>query len=181
MEVFAFCTLPARRAVREATGVEPFTSPPTDAEHLPARRMENADLIYFRLHGSASSPLLWSGEGGDGKRFPAFTPRSLEGLKLKPGAVVVIANCYGDTSPLARMFYQAGAGTVIAGEGSNYAEARRVVGADRLVKVLLAGLRRGLRLETALRAAKLAAAVRFWRKADRDTKQFHILGKTEEL
>jgi len=173
MEVFAFCIFSARQAVRAATGVEPATSPPTFAASLDVRRLEDADLLYFRLHGSPFSPLIWYGDGGD----PAVTPQSLDGLKLKAGAVVVIANCYGDTSPISRMFYEAGAGLVIAGGGGNYAEARRVVGTDRLVKVLIGAMRLGVRPTLALQAAKAAVGLRYWRRADRDAMQFHILKK----
>lgn len=147
--------------------------PPTDAASLDVRRLKDADLLYFRLHGSTSSPLLWFGDGG----IPAITPQSLDGVKLKAGAVVVIANCYGDTSPISRMFYEAGAGLVIAGGGPNYAEARRVVGTDRLVKVLIGAMRLGVRPTLAFQAAKAAVGLRLWRRADRDTLQFHILHK----
>lgn len=184
MKVFAYCTLPAQRAVAKATGVEPLTSPPLTIDSFNPARLEGYGLLYFRLHGFEGIE-AWFGEGLQRdlspqlralaiKRWPALTRAHLEKVNLG-GAVVIVANCYGSTSPMVRELYEAGASTVIAGPGPNMAAARIVVGTDKLARSIITAMRRGWQVVRALQWAKTQLLTTFWRLPDRDALEFKIM------
>jgi hypothetical protein len=176
VEVFAYCTLPAAVAVARATGVKPFTSPPLEAADLGSYDLEGYDLLYFRLHGLPSLPDMWLGERGDGGFCPAVERRHIREADLT-GSVVVLANCYGATSPMAQECYRSGAAAVVAGYGPNYAAKKRIIGGDLLVKWLIFGLRHNLKIERALRLAKRRLLLTAYRMADRDARKFQIIDR----
>jgi len=174
MRILALCAYPARAAVRKATGVEPWTSPPYTTENIQPAHMEGYDLIYFRLHRLRSVPGLWFGEYPSGERVQALNSYLLELADLS-GALVVMANCYGVSDPMIRQLYVSGARGVIAGPGRNYAHGERVVGADLLTKWLLYGLRAGLGTKAALGVAKARLRLTAQRRADKDALEFALM------
>jgi len=151
MNTLAYCTEIAAPAVRRALGVEPLTSPPLMASSFPRRKLRDLDMLYFRLHGVGGA--VWWGEGREGDKPTAFTPRCLSEADLG-GCVVVVANCYGSDDPLAVALYKAGAEAVIAGAGPNYAAGDVVTGTDLLARWLRFGLALGLSVQWALRLAR---------------------------
>lgn len=173
LRIWAYCTVPARRSVAEATGIEPLISPPMMAVEFDPGWMEGYDLLYFRLHGFGEAT-LWFGEGRDGKNCLALTASQVEQANLD-GAVVVIGNCYGAHSPMITALYQAGASAVITGSGPNHAAGERVIGADKLVREVINGLRKGRTVARALYIAKLKLLTTAWRAADRDALEFCVI------
>ena len=173
MRVCAYCTASARRAVRAATGVMPISSPPVLAATFDPRRLAGHDLLYFRLHGKPGAKAWYNDAGA-----AALTEDQVLSVDLG-GAVAVVANCYGDQGPMARALYTAGASAVIAGLGSNYAGARRVVGTDLLVRWVILGLRMGMDVERALGLARMRLRMSSWRASDRDAAQFAVLGRRD--
>lgn len=185
MKVFAYCTEVAGKSVAKATGVRPLTSPPLTVTTLDSKTLEGYDLLYFRLHAFKGGD-RWYGESFE----TASLPKAVQSAALKrwpaldrlhfieanlSGAVVVLANCYGASSPLIRDIYEAGASAVIAGPGSNYAAGNRVMGTDLLVRQVIRGLRAGRNIKKALRRAKLRLLLTAWRKPDRDALGFKII------
>ena len=173
MRVFAYCTASARRAVSAATGVSPLSSPPVPAGMFEPRWLGGHDLLYFRLHGKPGAN-AWYNDAGSA----ALTEDQVLAADLG-GAVVVVANCYGDGGPMVRALYAAGATAVIAGAGPNYAAVRRVVGADLLVRWVILGLRMGLGVDRALSLAQMRLKMSSWRASDRDAAQFVVLGRRD--
>jgi len=171
MRVFAYCTTSARRAVSAATGVSPLSSPPALAATFEPLWLEGHDLLYFRLHGKPGAN-AWYNDAGSA----ALTEDQVLAADLG-GAVVVVANCYGDGGPMVRALYAAGATAVIA--GPNYAAVRRVVGADLLVRWVILGLRMGLGVDRALSLAQMRLKMSSWRPSDRDAAQFVVLGRRD--
>ena len=149
MRTLAYCTEAAREAVWRAVGVEPLTSPPLSAGCVPDV-WAGADFVYVRLHGRPNVPDTWFGESADGDAITALTIDDLG----KVSGVWLLANCYGAESPWVAALYRAGAQAVIAGNGSNYAARKRVVGTDLLARWLKHGLELGLPVQWALRLAK---------------------------
>jgi hypothetical protein len=173
MDVWGYCTAPAREAVAEATGVEPLVSPPMTASEFDVRWLEDHDVIYFRLHGTVDQT-VWYGEGPQGGLYVALTITQLREARLG-GALVVVANCYAARSPMVAELYRAGASAVIAGEGPNFAAGGRVIGADKLAREVIAGLGKGRSLERALRIAKMKLLATAWRRPDRDALGFRVI------
>ena len=157
-----------------AAGVRPLTSPPYNSGSL--GKLENYDLLYFRLHGFPKRPGIWFGEIPGLGLIPALEAHNVEGADLTD-AVIVIANCYSATDSLVSLFYRAGAQAVIAGEGPNVAASNRLVGADLLVKWLILGWPLGI--ERALQLARMRLALTSWRESDRDARAFRIIDKME--
>ncbi len=161
--------------VEEATGVVPLTSPPATIADFDNSLLQ-ADIIYFRLHGFPMMPTRWFGEDEDGNLPAAIGDEQIRAAKL-PSSVVILANCYGDSSPMVQDFYQAGASAVIAGSGPNYASGSKVIGADKLAREMIEALQRGLPVEAALIYAKAQLGMTSYRMTDRDTLEFHIMEK----
>jgi len=186
MNIFAYCTLPARDAVHKATGVEPITSPPMVAHEFDPKELQDRDLIYIRLHGFEDIGDTWFGEDLRGPRlpaslraaaikpWPALTREHLNGIDLG-GAAVVLANCHGATSPMVPALYRAGAQAVVAGPGPNLAAGDQVVGTDTLVRWIILAVRCGLSIRRAVRVAKIRLATTAWRVSDRDALGFKIM------
>lgn len=174
MRILAYCTLPAREAVKAATGVEPITSPPTTAGDFQAEWLSGHNLIYFRLHGVGQVYGTWFGEGLKRNLMPALDKRHIDAANLG-GAVVILANCYGSTSPMVQELYQAGASCVIAGPGQNMAAGNRVIGTDKLARSVITAMRRGWPVKRALQWAKAQLLTTFWRVSDRDALGFRIM------
>lgn len=185
MKVFAYCTEVAGKSVAKATGISPLTSPPLTVTTLSPEALEGHDLLYFRLHAFKGGE-RWYGESSG----IAKLPKAVQGTMIQRwpaldrlhfvvadlgGAVVVLANCYGASSPLVRAMYKAGASAVIAGPGSNYAAGNRVMGTDLLVRQVIRGLRAGKSIKKALRRAKMRLLLTAWRKPDRDALGFKII------
>jgi len=171
MRIFAYCTESARKAVAQATGVEPLTSPPVLANEFDPHWLSGHDLIYFRLHGIPSMSDIWLNDGRRAALYKATVARA-----RLDGAVVVVANCYGmEQGDFLQAFYRAGAGAVITGPGENMAAANRVVGTDLLVKWLLFGLKAGLPLGYAVAGAKARLVATAFRASDRDALAFRIV------
>jgi len=174
VKVFAYCTEPAGRMVGEAVGVSPLTSPPMTAADFRPSLLEGYDFIYIRLHGLPQVLDLWLGERLDGGLLPALTRNHIEAADLTD-AVILLANCYGASSPMAQEMYDSGARAVIAGHGPNYAAGKTIRGADLLAKWFLIALRGGAPPPAALTMAKSRLAMSSWRKSDRDTLEFSII------
>jgi hypothetical protein len=175
IKVCAYCTLRTAKAVENAMGVEPITSPPFRSDSLPVSEFERQDLIYFRLHGSKEIPGTWFGEDRDRYLIPALDELGLKQMDLG-GALVVVANCYGWYSPIMSSIIQAGAGGIIAGPGKNFgAVSERVVGVDKLARGVLLGLKRGMSPSMALRYSKARLLLTMWRPADRDALEFSLI------
>jgi len=173
MRVFAYCTASARRAVRAATGVVPISSPPALAGTFEPRWLEGHDLVYVRLHGRPGGRGWYNDDGGI-----SLLQHQVAAADLS-GAVVVVANCYGDRGPMVEALCAAGAAAVIAGSGPNYAGAKRVVGADLLVRWMILGMRMGLDVDRALSLARMRLRVSGWRASDRDAARFTVLGRRD--
>lgn len=175
MKIFALTTVPARAAVQAATGVQPWTSPPWVAETLQPEHLAGHDLIYIRLHGL---PDLngWLGED-DKENYPlALGLENLTGADLG-GAIVILANCYGASSPLVPDLYRAGAGAVVAGPGPNMAGGSRVIGTDKLAREIIRAMFAGQDIKRALRSARRKLLWTSYRAADRDAREFKIMEK----
>ena len=160
--------------VRAATGVKPLTSPPWRAGLIRPEHVENYDFIYLRLHGIEGVDDTWFGEDQQGNLVSALDADNLEDVDLA-GATVLVANCYGASSPLVRELYQAGAEAVIAGPGRNWALADVVVGTDKLAQWMLRAMKAGAGPRWALQMAKMRVALTSWRMADRDAMQFKLI------
>jgi hypothetical protein len=176
MNIWAYCTLSAHLAVKEATGVEPVTSLPVTADDFNSKQLEGRDLIYFRLHGDPRFLMTWFGEDIHKNHRPAIRHDQILSADLG-GAIVVVANCYGEGHPMTEALYDAGASVVIAGGGENYAASNRVIGADLLVRVIITALKAGRSINTALRLAKIRLSATAFRSADRDALAFNIIDK----
>jgi len=185
LRVFAYCTEPAREAVAVAMGVEPVTSPPLASDGLGGWWQVDGkpvDFCYFRLHGHPMYPEAWFGESEDDAlpslAYVAFTAENLVDADLAD-AVVVLANCYGATSPLVQGFYEAGARAVIAGSGPNLAAGNMVVGTDLLARTLLRMLEMFPEVDVAklLHMARARLLLTAWRESERDTLEFHVVEK----
>ncbi len=176
MDIWAYCTAPAREAVAEATGVEPLVSPPMTASEFNPTWLEGHDVLYVRLHATVDQT-VWYGEGPQGGLYVALTINQLREARLA-GALVLVANCYGAKSPMVAELYRAGASAVIAGEGPNFAAGGRVIGADKLAREVIAGLGKGLSIERALRFAKVKLLTTAWRGPDRDALGFRIIERS---
>jgi len=176
MRIFALCTIPAQASVAKATGKTPLTSPPLNLATFDGKMMEGYDVLYFRLHGIPSIPGKWFGEDDRGGLVAVVDERHLQGVNLS-GATVILANCYGKSSPLVQEFYRAGAGAVIAGSGPNYASGSDMIGTDRLAYHIINRMQAGICARTALNWAKGALTMNIWRQADRDTLEFSIVDK----
>lgn len=175
MRIFAYCTLPSKNAVREATGIEPYTSPPLTVQLFdPIHLM--ADVIYIRLHGLPLIPTRWFGEDDDHNLIAALGQEHIRQVRL-PSSVVILANCYGADSPMIKDFYDSGASAVIAGHGLNYAARNQVVGADKLAREVIEHLKRGDHIEQALGRAKMSLRLTAFRFSDRDALEFKIMEK----
>jgi len=174
LKIFAYCTAPARESVVQALGVVPFTSPPWTAKTFDPAMLIGYDLMYFRLHQARILSSLWLGEKKDGGWIAALRVEQLKGLDLG-SPIVVIANCFGDEGPFVPAFYRAGARSVIAAPGPNFAAGNAVIGTDLLVKWLIRGLRLGLNVKRALTVAKARLVATAWRGSDRDALQFKIM------
>lgn len=179
MKVLAYCTLPSKKVVAEAAGVEPVTSPPLTIQDFDPAQLSGADIVYFRLHGLRLIPGRMFGESETGDLVAAIGQEQIEQADLS-GAIVILANCYGAESPMVESFYKAGAATVIAGSGQNYASKERVTGVDLLARWIIGGLREGLALHLAIATAKARLALSAFRYASRDTLEFEIMEKTDE-
>jgi hypothetical protein len=174
LDVFAYCTLPARPAVAHAMGVVPFTSPPYTAKNFSPRLMVGNDFLYFRLHQIESMPGIWLGEDLNGDMSPALRLDQIANVNLS-GAVVLIANCYSSDSPFIPAFYACGAGAVIAAPGKNYAAGDQVIGADLLAQWIRRLIGRGWPVGRALAAARGILTMTSWRAPDRDALAFQIM------
>lgn len=177
MKVAAYCTLTAKDIVKEAAGVEPVTSPPLTIQDFDPTQLSGVDILYFRLHGLRLIPSRMFGESESGDLIAAIGKEQIEQADLA-GATVILANCYGAQSPMVDSFYNAGASTVIAGSGQNYASTTRVTGVDLLAKFIIGGLRNGLSLDAAMITAKTRLAMAAFQYASRDTLEFSIMEKT---
>ena len=80
-----------------------------------------------------------------------------------------------DQSRCLQELYQAGARYVVGGSGPNYAAGERVIGADKLVRELIAGMQWGWPALRALYIARLKLLATAWRKADRDAMEFRVI------
>lgn len=175
MRIFAYCTASAIEAVESATCVEALTSPPMRVADFNPAWLEGHDLLYFRLHGVRGSS-AWFGDAD----LPALVPAQVRVADLG-GAVVVAANCWGaENARMVQALYEAGASVVIAGGGLNLAAAGKVVGTDLLVQWVIRMLRVGLRIEQALRVARVRLALTGWRESDRDAARFKIVRRGED-
>lgn len=187
MKIVAYCTLAAAQAVGKATSGTPLTSPPLVAADV-TPDMLTADVLYFRLHGTESNTDVWFGDDDRGRKPIALRLKTVESLRLN-GAVVIIANCYGSDSPFVRAFYDAGARTVIAAPGENYAGGKLVTGMDLLTRIVVMGLRRGWSTEKAANQARLWLRLMSWQRRrtrsgkivypNRDASKFEIVGRKE--
>lgn len=150
MRVWAYCAAGYAESVRRAAGVEPVVCPPTTAETLDLRVLENRDLIFLKLHSLPDAHALLGSPQG-----PPVALRSEQlrawGVDLG-GAVVFAAVCYmGDAShPMRQAFLEAGASAVIAGPGQNYGS---VTGELKGVDLLGVWVRRWLRVGFGVSAA----------------------------
>jgi hypothetical protein len=144
------------------------------AETFEPRWLAGHDLIYVRLHGIPNGH-AWYND----RTAVALTAAQVLTADLV-GAVVVVANCYGDRGPMVQALDAAGAAAVIAGPGSNYAASNRVVGADLLVRWVILGMQMGLDVERALRLARMRVRVSSWRASDRDAAGFTIVRRGHE-
>jgi hypothetical protein len=96
------------------------------------------------------------------------------------GAVVVVANCFGHTDPMVGALYDAGASSVIAGPGPNYAFGDGFVGGtDKLVRGIIKAMEAGKGVPSALQYAKRRLLLTAWRRADRDALQFEIMKRSK--
>ena len=169
MRAFAYCVQSAKRAVREAVGVEPITSPPTTAPTFILEWLEGNDLIYFRLHGTKGFSSWYNDEGTIALDITAVELADLD------GAVVVVANCYGASDPMIQALYMAGASAVIAGEGSNWGGRGYAIGTDLLTLWLRRCLELGISVRGSLAIAKARLAMTAWRQSDRDAMAFRVM------
>jgi hypothetical protein len=151
-----------------------MTSPPYTAASFDPAMLCGYDFLYFRLHGLPQIPRAMYGDQIEGARVPALYIEQLTGVNLS-GATVLVANCFGATSPFVGAFYRAGAGAVIAGAGPNLAAAERVIGTDKLAASLLRYLAAGEAAKTALTRAKLWLLPTIFRAADRDALAFKLM------
>jgi len=173
MNVFAYCTLPARPAVARALGIIPFTSPPYTEKSFSPRLLGGNDFLYFRLHQIEGMPSIWLGEDVEGNMPMALRLEQIKNIDLS-GAVVLIANCYSSDSPFILAFYACGARAVIAAPGKNSAAGDQVIGADLLAQWLYRLIGRGWPAGRALAAARGVLTMTAWRAPDRDALGFRI-------
>lgn len=153
MRVYALVIKPSYAIVRQALGVEPDTSPPVTLANFNPAAMCQAEIIYIKLHGLPQIPHRWFGEDDEGALMPALGAEYIRTLQLN-NPVVILANCYGGSSPMVEDFYHAGAQAIIAGSGPNYAGKTTVTGIDLLAAKTIYHIQRGVNLTLALLRAK---------------------------
>lgn len=121
--------------------VELLVAPPHGVGSFPYRKLAQADIIYFRLHGKVGQSYMY-----DGSFHTAFSLRRFEesGVRLRAG-LVFIENCQGGLTPFPQAFRKAGAAIVVAAvtETQNYR--RRIGPAGRIGIATFSKWLRGLR------------------------------------
>jgi hypothetical protein len=161
MKVYAYCAASYRESVRRATGVNPDTCPPLRHRVLGLafyRRLEEADFVYFKLHGMAGQP-FWYGDHW-ATAVSADQVRCADLIRT----VVFAGNCHLPDSPMLVALLESGA-VVIGGEGVNYAHPDRVEGADLLGLWVRRLLSLGFTVERNLAVAKQRLRMTVWTRA----------------
>lgn len=168
MRVFACCAASFHRSVRRAAGVEPLLSPPVDLAAFQPGWLGGFGLLYFKLHGLAGQP-YWYGDGW-------LTALSVDAIRQADlsGAVVFVANCFLEESPMLPALLSAGARAVIGGSGPNYARSAAVDGADLLGLWLRRGLMAGFPVRQAFGLAKERLRFNWQSPAVRDALAFKL-------
>jgi hypothetical protein len=178
---FSLCSARAQETVQKAMGAGlVFAAPPIASYSgiLSTEAARQADLLYFRLHGSPDQRVMWYGEEIKDRWTPALHASEVDGLDMR-GQLVLAGTCWGMTSAFVGAFTSAGA-DFIGGYGFNYAASStsRVIGTDKLAEGVLAGLKLGLSHAGALRYGKTRLLATAWRRADRDALRFTMRRST---
>lgn len=128
MRTIAYCAEPFATQVKRAAGVIPMTSPPVTASNLNTSMFDGAEFIYFDLHGKPGSNAWYNAIG-----CPAILAEQIKRMNLA-GTIVFATNCYlaDNNSPMLDALLVAGARYVVAGDGKNYVNDRRIDGAELL-------------------------------------------------
>lgn len=133
MRVFAWCARSWRVATWRASGVWPRTCPPDCADRFDPAWFQQADLLYFNLHG-AKDQGWWYGDGW----LTALAASQLEGLDLM-GKVAFAENCEAQ-GPMAEAFVRAGA-IFVGGVGEQRGNFWRLRGPGLLGRAFVRALR----------------------------------------
>jgi len=168
MRVFAYSLASTERSWARVAGIQPATSPPTNALSFRPGWLEYRDLLMFKLHGRPGSA-TWMGDGFT----TALTVEGLHGVDLM-GAVVFASNCYLPESPFLGALLGAGASAVIGGSGVNYGGVGTMAGADILGLYVRNALERGLSPSAALSWAKIRLTLKWRTAAVADTLGFEL-------
>jgi hypothetical protein len=167
MQIFAYCAQSYAESVRQATGIEPRTCPPTTVDTLEPRVLVGHNLIYFKLHGQERQHYWY----GDDTGHPALSTFLLERCTLG-GAIVFCACCHvGPSSPMLRALFVAGASAVIGAPGAHYARAHSLAGVDLVGRSFRLLLEMGLPPDRALALAAFRQTVRLRYTTDPDERR----------
>jgi len=184
VNVFAYCDQAFERSMRWVAGVEPVTCPPTTCATFEPGWLEYQDLIVIDLHGERGLDYWFAVVDGPlPGRVVALRADQIRQADLD-GAVVFATSCYlgEDDNPMLQALLEAGASYVIAGDGENYAGARKIAGAGLLAiffrMFLEAGASPMHALNTAKQSMKIVATNA---KAKRDALSFRAFGREENL
>lgn len=152
MNVVAFSAAEFAASTRQASGVEPWTSPPWALPKVPP--LAGADIIYVALHGQPWS-VEWMGDDG----VVALDCDAIAAMDLT-GAVVFAEACWLPESPVLAALLGSGARAVIAGSGENAGGRAGLAGVSALGYVFRLLLERGAPIGLALTLAKAYAIAR---------------------
>ncbi len=148
--VLAVCVASQREAVERAAGVRPVTSPPLTIDNFNTKWLHRPyDLLYFSLHGIPEQP-YWYGDNW----LTAISAEHFAGVDLS-GAVVFVANCYLQGSPMEKALLDCHPKALIGGSGKNWTRTKRPVGANLLGWYVRRLVCAGIAADKALHLAKL--------------------------
>ena len=160
-----------------------LTSPPLFAADVTPAMLEGYDVIYVDLHGQPQSVYLYSGADGPGEQWAALSAKTVCKADLT-GTVVIATTCYLPQTHFVEAFLDAGAKTVIGGDGQNWGTRRRLSGAQLLARRIIAELREGDTPMKALKTAKRKLRKSPWRLLDwagtRDALEFQIYTREQK-
>ncbi len=171
MKVFAYCDQRYVQATREASGVEPFTSPPVETTTFEATcgdALRAAELVYFNLHAGPGNH-FWANMNGT----IALDEATVMRLDLR-GKIVFMVNCFAGGAMLVPLSRR-GPRAIVGGFGENLGGVSRLAGADLLGLWFRRALNLGFSIPLALSSAKTRLMVGAQTASVKDALGFEIL------
>lgn len=117
--------------------VDLVTSPPLTGATFDYCLLEQADIVYLRLHGIAEQPYLY----GQGHRGAWLTALSLECFKRSklslPGNLIFFEGCFAGQTGIPDALLAAGAREIVVSDGETFNRRIRVGPAGKVGEVAL--------------------------------------------